>query len=119
MKKTIAILLAIVFAFSALSTPVLAWHPDDPRYNSGGGYDETDDSGWGDPSRSPVEPGDKIIYLGKTEESSTIDCRTWMGCLLFYFGGFTPRSEKPSNLNSNSEYTSYGVFGKSSRAAQR
>ncbi len=61
-------MLAVVFAFTTLSTPVRALGSDDLRYGGGGTYEEGDDSGWSDPGFGPIEPD---VHMGVTQAQRT------------------------------------------------
>ncbi len=102
MKKILALILVLVFAFTTLSTPVLAWHPDDIRYNNGGAEPEGDEIGWGDPSGSPSSTLDNIFYARTSAPTLRFASYTWVVSLLFYFGVFELQIEKPSiTVNEN------------------
>ncbi len=120
MRRLITILMVVAFGVMTLSTPVLAWGPDDPRYDGGSDrYEETDDGGWGDMNYSTplsLESGTNPPACITTSRTSF---DAWIGSLLFHFGGYTAQIEKPSNMNVKNDCTSSRGFRKSSRATRR
>ena len=95
-KKILALILVVVFAFTTLSTPVLAWHPDDIRYNNGGAEPEGDDGSWGDMKASPGHTNDGNTTFLTTAPTLGISYRTWVVYVLFNLGMFEQQIEEPS-----------------------
>ena len=105
MKKIPALILVFVFAFTTVASPVLAWHPDDIRYNGKGTEPEGDDGGWGVPNLSPSVTSDTTLeqVIGSTSSRTTI--RMWIGCLLLHFGVYSLEISKPSEHDLNDDNT--------------
>ena len=118
-KKILALILVVVFALTTLASPVLAWHPDDIRYNNGGAEPEGDEIGWGDPSGSPSSTLDNIFYARTSAPTLRFTSYTWVVSLLFYFGVFELQIEKPSGTGTGDDNTDSRDITESSEAARR
>ncbi len=75
MRRLITILMVVAFGVMTLSTPALAWGPDDPRYGGGSDrYEETDEGGWGELQRK----SDDSIGTEADQGVPTFDSGMWL-----------------------------------------